>query len=51
MSAMFDLNYSHYVVVDYFIIIIIILVDIPVGIELSTDYWDQTNQTATYPCQ
>jgi len=29
----------------------IILVDIPVGIELSTNYWDQTNQTATYPCQ
>lgn len=50
MSAMFNLNYSHYVVLDYFIIVII-LVDIPVGIELSTDYWDQTYQTATYPCQ
>ncbi len=39
-----------------FVIIIIIiffffLADIPVGVELSTNYWDQANQTTAHPCQ
>ncbi len=27
------------------------LADIPFGVELSTNDWDQANQTTAYPCQ
>lgn len=33
------------------LLLLLFLADISVGVELSTNYWDQANQTTAYPCQ